>query len=212
MNRKKKYIFILLGMLILLGLCFEAYKMRGGKWIHATKDFEVSPKIVCYKQKDARWEKDTLGDSAYTLGGSGCLVSCMASIYSLEQNTNMTPQDLNQLYSDHGVYQDGNVMWEQLASFHITTERLNHGFDAGMIESYLEKGVYPIVRVEVPITCRPHYVLIVGARDGDFLCMDPLDDHITTLSKYWNRIYAVRIFTTLECGGETIAYSFLEKK
>lgn len=193
---KRKTIITIIIMLILLGFTFEVYKMRGGEWISATQEYDVPKALECYSQKDDTWKNDTLGDSKYTLESSGCLVSCMASIYSMEQQMRMTPQGLNQLFSEKEIYNDGNVTWEKLSELGIKVELINQGFDSKMIEEYLEKGSYPIVRVEVPIICKAHYVLIVGAKDGHFLCMDPLDDHIVSLSKYWNRIYAIRTFTT----------------
>lgn len=61
------------------------------------------------------------------------------------------------------------------------------------IEECLESGNYPIVRVRVKGVGSFHYVLIVGRRDGEYLCMDPLEDNVTKLSDYGNRVYAVRL-------------------
>ena len=38
-----------------------------------------------------------------------------------------------------------------------------------------------------------HYVLIVGSEDGEYVCIDPLEDGLTRLSDYLNRVYAVRV-------------------
>ena len=37
-----------------------------------------------------------------------------------------------------------------------------------------------------------HFILIIGAEDGEYVCMDPLKDELTKLSDYSNRIYSVR--------------------
>lgn len=37
-----------------------------------------------------------------------------------------------------------------------------------------------------------HYMLIVKAENGEFYCMDSLEDELTELSRYGNRVYAVR--------------------
>ena len=59
-------------------------------------------------------------------------------------------------------------------------------------EEYLNDGKYPIVRVRMSGVGNFHYVLIVGAKEDVYICMEPLEDELTALSKYGNRIYAVR--------------------
>ena len=65
---------------------------------------------------------------------------------------------------------------------------------AGEIDHLLEQGCYPIARVRVAGLGNYHFVLIVGAQDGEYLCMDTLNEkeEVVPLSKFWNRIYAVR--------------------
>lgn len=56
----------------------------------------------------------------------------------------------------------------------------------------LEEGYFPIVRVRMKGFGSFHYVLIVGSENGDYVCIDPLEDEMTTLSDYAGRVYAVR--------------------
>lgn len=37
-----------------------------------------------------------------------------------------------------------------------------------------------------------HYVLIIGSEEGEYLCLDPLEDEVTRLSRYGNRVYSFR--------------------
>lgn len=62
------------------------------------------------------------------------------------------------------------------------------------LEGFIKSGTYPIVRVRMPLTGNYHFVLLVGADEGDFLCMDPLNENheIVSLAKFNHKIYAVR--------------------
>ena len=61
------------------------------------------------------------------------------------------------------------------------------------IDECLSAGHYPIVKVHrSSLFSYHHFVLIVGAEDGEYICMDPLKDGYTKLSDYGNRIYSVR--------------------
>ncbi len=62
-----------------------------------------------------------------------------------------------------------------------------------MIEQCLAAGHYPIVRVRMHGLGSYHYVLVVGTEEGDYVCMDPLEDSLTRLSDYLSRVYAVRV-------------------
>ena len=63
---------------------------------------------------------------------------------------------------------------------------------ADIIDACLSEGRYPIVRVRMYMLGNIHYVLIVGMQDGEYQCMDPLQDKLMKLSSYGNRVYAIR--------------------
>lgn len=62
------------------------------------------------------------------------------------------------------------------------------------VTEHLRRKIYPIVRVRMKGLGNFHYVLIVGAENGTFLCMDPLNEQgeVVPLSEFGNRVYAVR--------------------
>ncbi len=167
-------------------------RFRGSHVVSVKEEIVPASEIVLYRQDDERWADETLGDSSYTMEKSGCLVSCIASAVTMVKEEK-TPGILNEEFSAHNVFDtEGNILWDALRNmgeyevdvFSEVTEEL-------LIEC-LKDGRYPIVRVRMYGVGNFHYVLIVKAENGDFYCMDPLEDKLTKLSKYGNRIYAVR--------------------
>lgn len=150
-------------------------------------------KVVAYRQDDASWADEKLGSSEYTIKTSGCLVSCIASALTMSGETVETPHTLNQKFSENQVYDSaGNIQWEKIDGIEDYKAEVCSEVSTGVLEEYLKDGRYPIVRVRMHGYGNFHYVLVVGAENGGFLCMDPLRDDVTNLSAYGNRIYAVR--------------------
>ena len=191
-------ITIFLAVVLLLFL-----RVRGSISIKPEKDFQIPENVVCAFQKNPLWNQDKLGTSAYTMGSSGCLTTCLTSVVDMQNieidqmRDGVTPGTLNALFSSHNVYDgDGNIQWGQLESLlgvSIVREQAS-ALSTSEIDHLLEQGCYPIVRVRVAGLGNYHFVLIVGAQDGEYLCMDPLNEkeEVVPLSKFWNRIYAVR--------------------
>ena len=84
MDRRKKIIWILIGaaILVLAAAALLVWRHRGGggegTTIQSTKAHPL-PKAVYYLQKDEEWAADPLGESRFTMGSSGCLVT--SSVY-----------------------------------------------------------------------------------------------------------------------------------
>lgn len=192
LSKRKIRIFIIILCLFFMMIGAVALRFRGSHIISAKEDVVPAAKIVLYRQDDERWADETLGDSSYTMEKSGCLVSCIASAVTMTKEEK-TPLTLNEEFSAHSVFDaEGNVLWDALRNtgeyevdvFKEATEEL--------LKECLRDGRYPIVRVRMYGLGNFHYVLIVKAENGEFYCMDPLEDELTKLSKYGNRIYAVR--------------------
>lgn len=149
--------------------------------------------MILYRQDDARWGKERLGDSKYTMASSGCLVSSIASALSMESGEERTPGTLNAEFCAGDVYDaEGNLQWEQLSALHKYQVEVYQDVSADIIDACLSEGRYPIVRVRMYMLGNIHYVLIVGMQDGEYQCMDPLQDKLMKLSSYGNRVYAIR--------------------
>ncbi len=204
-NLKKLYqkVFLIVLIIFLLFAFLVLFRIRGSVSLRPEKDCRVPESVVCNFQKDPLWEKDKLGTSAYTMGSSGCLTTCLTSIIDMQNieieqvGDGVTPGTMNTLFSNYNVYDnDGNIQWGQLESLlDVSIMRKQASELSGNeIDTLLEQKCYPIVRVRVAGIGNNHFVLIVGAQDGEYLCMDPLNEkgEIVPLSKFWNRIYAVR--------------------
>lgn len=195
MKQKKKMIVILVVVCILLtAVGGVLWRFRNSTCIKATKK-EHMGRVYHFQQGDEEWATDKLGDSKYTMESSGCLVTCIASAISSEMTDGkITPGELNALFSENNVYDaEGNIQWEEIDKIRGYSVKVYDTVSDDEIEKCLEKGHYPIVRVRMHGLGNFHYVLIAGARGGDYICMDPLNPReLTKLSEYMNRVYAMR--------------------
>lgn len=156
----------------------------------------IAPKVVEVNlQNDSRWSEDLLGNSRYSMGGYGCLVSVLAtSITDLGYKINAG--DLNRKFSEYGIFTNqGEVIWYKISEvFPDVRYRYQRIFNSGTFENDLREGKLPIVMVKYNKTGVFHWVLIVGADENDFLIVDPLNgskDYMR-LSKHGN-VYAYRV-------------------
>lgn len=189
------YTILIICCLLLAGIIFICFRLRGGVQVKAAQGGDIPPgaEAVLYRQDDERWGDDQLGDSQYTMASSGCLVSCIASALSMESGEEETPGSLNGKFSGMQAYDaEGNLQWQPLSEGGEYRADVYGEVSADIIDACLLQGHYPIVRVRMYALGNIHYVLIVGAEDGEYLCMDPLRDEITRLSNYGSRVYAVR--------------------
>ena len=189
------YVIFLIVCFLAVGAGFVCFRLRNGVQVKAPRDREYlsDAEVVFYRQDDERWREDRLGESKYTMGSSGCLVSCIASALSMESSMEETPGALNERFSAKQVYDvEGNLQWGLLSEAGEYQADVYGEVSTDVIEDCLSEGHYPIVRVRMYALGNIHYVLIVGAGDGEYLCMDPLRDEITELSDYGNRVYALR--------------------
>ena len=202
---KKVYhrFFLIIVIIFLMAAVLLFLRVRGSISIKPEKDCKVPKNVVCAFQKNPLWNQDKLGTSAYTMGSSGCLTTCLTSVVDMQDieidqiRDGLTPGTLNTLFSSHNVYDgEGNIQWGQLESLlgvSIVRKQAS-ALSAGEIDHLLEQGCYPIVRVRVAGLGNYHFVLIIGTQDGEYLCMDPLNEkeEVVSLSKFWNRTYAIR--------------------
>lgn len=195
MKKKKIIIGILIILVLVAGVLFIVrYKMnQGGVPITCKSNYAVNENLIAYRQDDARWEDDNIGNSRFTMGDSGCIITSIATGIS-QSKSPLTPGELNALLTDNNVFdEEGNLQWgmlEQIDGFHV---KVYSDITNQNIDDCLENGRYPIVKVHrKTLTSYHHYILIIGTENGDYVCMDPLEDHLTKLSDYGNKVYAIR--------------------
>lgn len=188
-----KEIFLLAIILLLVTfLCVHSFVTPSSVKIRPAGEFMVSEPVFLYRQDDEKWADNRLGDSQCDMAGSGCLVSCIASAVSTEGDA-ITPGQLNTLFSENEVYDSaGNIQWamvEKIKGYHT---KIYDSSSGEIIEACLQDEKYPIVRVRINGIGSYHYILIVGCKQGDYVCMDPAKDELTTLSQYGSKVYAIR--------------------
>ena len=89
-------------------------RFRGSHVVSAKEEIVPASEIVLYRQDDERWADETLGNSSYIMGKSGCLVSCIASAVTMAKEEK-TPGNLNEEFSAHNVFDaEGNILWDAL--------------------------------------------------------------------------------------------------
>lgn len=187
------------GFIIILSVCiaiaaigFVRLRFRGSVVVHAGEMFLSGGETIFYRQDDGRWAAEVMGSSVYTLGSSGCLVSSIASAVSM-MGDEKTPYDLNELFSQQAVYDaEGNLLWDNLRNTGEYEAEVYGSVTEELLPGLLKEGKYPIVRVRMYGLGNFHYVLVVKAEAGEYYCMDPLEDGLVPLSRYGNRVYAVR--------------------
>mgnify|MGYP002512582796 CR=1 FL=1 len=186
--------------LLFIGTFFLFLRLRNGVQVQAPQDKNIlsAAETICYRQDDIQWSDDKLGSSDYTMRSSGCLVSCIASALSMERGLTETPGTLNRTFSSGHVYDaEGNLLWNRLSELGDYRVDVYTETSSTIIDACLSEGRYPIVRVRIHTLGSFHYVLIVGAQDGEYLCMDPLQNEIMPLSAYGKRVYGIRCVSSI---------------
>lgn len=189
---------LLLFIVLAAASCFWAgFRIRGSVKVKPIRN-TPAPEVICYRQDDPRWAGDFLGSSTFTMQSSGCLTTCISSLMLLEEAAGYkTPGALNQFFSERQVYDaQGNIQWGMLEQvLGLRFLRKNSGeMEPGDLEQLLTEGVYPIVRVRMRGLGNVHYVLVVKSEEGEFWCMNPLNEkeELVPLSDFGNRIYGIR--------------------
>ncbi|WP_026489450.1 hypothetical protein [Butyrivibrio sp. XBB1001] len=193
MKKRKMYIVLVLVVVLGILLLSQIAKNRGGINVKCNVEYPVPEKMVGYRQDDDRWKDIHLGESKYTMESSGCITTCIASAIS-ETDNPLTPEETVTLLSENGVFDDdGNMQWSKLDSLPGFNAQVFSDLNSSYIDECLAQGRYPIVKVHrKSLFSYHHFVLIIGAENGQYICMDPLKDSYTTLKDYGNRIYSVR--------------------
>lgn len=188
-----KLVILFIGIIV-AAIALFCFRVHHGVVVKTDKPEVISHEVIAYRQDDERWAKDQLGDSSFTMKSSGCLVSCIASAVSMERMEEVTPGELNAIFSEYNVYDgEGNIQWSAIENIDGYSVNVYNDVEEQVIYQWLSEGHYPIVRVRVNGVGNWHYVLVVGLEDQEYICMDPLKNELTRLPQYLSRVYAVRV-------------------
>ncbi len=156
------------------------------------------PDAVAFRQDTAEWADDTMGQTSDTLGDYGCTVTSVANAISNLAGAPISPKQLNEKLGQVGGYTSrGWLIWSKVTeatdgAVRITVheEPTHEGIDACMAD-----GDYPIVKIKLGGVI-PHWVLLVGRKDGEYIMRDPLvgapDDPAIPVSVRGKTIYSFR--------------------
>ncbi len=201
MKAARKRILYVCGVVLLLGVGLWAKRAWPERWnaIPASggENFNMAAiPTPHYLQKDPRWESDTIGGTSERLARVGCTVCSLAMALD-HYGVSMTPKALNDyLKQNEGYTIHGWLKWNLVPSFTHGAVAMDYiGKPSHIrIDRALKDGQPVIAKVFINGII-PHWVLLVGKEQSEYLMRDPLDETKTVkrLSDYQSKLYAIRI-------------------
>ena len=154
---------------------------------------EIILPIPPLSQRDPLWANDQLGTSNTTIGGYGCLITCVSMMLK-HFGIDTDPKRLNTWLKEHAGYQSGNLfVWGSLP---VLDKRLSVNY-SGNIDAQLEKGIPSIVKVDmIPSTSvvDEHWVLVVGKQGNEYIINDPWTGDQVKFSDRYKTMYVIRSY------------------
>jgi hypothetical protein len=197
-NRRK--FFIMVSVIAAIAIFIGGYYVIASRIIKydgielsPSKDYPVN-EITYYLQNDPQWAVDKIGHSNSSMGGAGCLITCIASAVS-DLGIAITPQEVNERLTAVDGYDGNELIWYKINEAIPEVEyKYSRLFSRNTIEKDLRDGLLPIVNVKLNGNGITHWLLIVGAKDGDFLVFDPLNKAFEPIPlSTHGKVYAYRI-------------------
>jgi hypothetical protein len=148
-----------------------------------------------YLQRDPRWENDTIGGTSERLARVGCTVCSLAMALD-HYGVTTTPKELNDFLKQNDGYTiRGWLKWNSVSNFTNAEVAMDYIGKPSFIriDRALKDGQPVIAKVFINGIV-PHWVLIIGKEQSEYLMRDPLDETRTVkrLSFYQSKIYAIR--------------------
>ena len=168
--------------------------------------------------KDSPWADEKLGNkSQVTIRTYGCALTCISMVTSHFSEDKLTPSDMNKWLKRNNGFTDGwsgdtylgevNLNWPALAGFtegwvYTRFDWKVQPADLTLIRYYLDNSI-PVI-AEVLYKDAPHWVVLTGYNENDFLMNDPEfpDEHEFSkaydISDKWGsgpsrNIYGIRV-------------------
>lgn len=165
---------------------------HGGMSLTAT-NFPVQP---YYLQTDPEWKNDTIGGSKQLLANIGCTVCCVSMAFS-QLGLPMNPKILTaNMKKQDGFTTRGLLKWEVATGVSGDTIVFETPSKPtySAIDTAIQSGNPVITKIMLWETV-PHWVLIVGKDNDEYLVKNPLcpEKQIQRLSKLSKRIHSIRI-------------------
>ncbi len=157
----------------------------------------MSISLPLFSQRDNRWKDKKLGTSSSTLGGYGCLVTCLAMV-SKYYGKDTDPDRLNSALVNVGGFKDKNLyIWESLTKVYgdihevkrVETPKPVSSDQFTSWENELKGGRPIILHVDfTPSTpydrSDMHFVVLIGKEGDKWVVADPWYGDISSLDRY----------------------------
>ena len=197
---RKRLLWCLLGLGVLVGGLYFGRRFQ-------EQFFAISPRggeslslpalaTVHYRQRDPRWAEEHLGGFGESLAHAGCTVCSLAMALDF-YGVKITPKDLNNfLKASDGYNARGWLRWnsvDKLSGGLVKLGYMGHPtFE--VIDRALKERQPVLVKVYIKGVI-PHWVLVVGKNQQEYLMRDPLSEEgrMGKVSDYGSKIFAVRI-------------------
>ena len=151
--------------------------------------------VPYWLQNDPRWGAETIGGSNERMAAAGCTITCLAmSISYLGYQTD--PQQLcRDLKHQDGFTDQGYIKWDAVKV--VTSGKLRVEFP-NLTHEAIEAALHekkPVIAKIMLSAKVPHWVLIIGKEESEFIIIDPLNPErkLLRLSDRSAQIYALRV-------------------
>jgi hypothetical protein len=200
-RRSRNEILEVLVGLGVIALAFWLWRQPPAKPVPSIPAFGGSPMAVQladnarYFQRDPRWAGNRLGGSADTVGSAGCAVTS-AAMAMTNLGYTIDPGKLSgELTAKGGFTEEGWVVWDAVRLVSKGTLRVDvhEAPSLEKLDACLASGDYPLVKFMLK-SGYPHWVLLVGKRESNYLMRDPLrnEDTAVPLTRRTQVILSVR--------------------
>lgn len=125
--------------------------------------------VPYFSQRNPQWSGMSLGDSGYSIGAFGCLISSYAMVASYFNNYN-TPADID---NKSTFDSEGNFMYFNQDMGKLNNYRYRQSVNLAEIDSQLQRGNPVIVGISFPGVPQHWIVLTGGTRAGGYSWNDP---------------------------------------
>ena len=186
-------IIFIIGTIFAIYVCRVYYIKNVGITLTPSRDFEIHD-IQYYLQNDPEWSDDLIGNSGSSIGGVGCLIACVSSVIN-DLGIPVTPKEFNAKLTEVNGFQHDGLIWYKInEAFADVDYKYSRIFSSRTIENDLKSGLLPIINVRYRGNGITHWLIVVGAKDGEFLVCDPLnaDKNPVKLSVH-GKVHAYRV-------------------
>ena len=144
--------------------------------------------VPYYKQSDSRWKNVKIGTN--TIGQIGCLVTCIAMVYSFKTGKTVYPHQVK----NYLRFANNDLYWSSLSDVGLTSKSYNCGISNSMMQTIynlLRQGKPVIIGASTANGGSQHWVVITGYKGSTsnfttagFTILDPGYQNCKTLKDF----------------------------